>query len=106
MRVATLPDVIMSTNVISVGENTLGYNASLPQLGTMGKTERRQLNLILNSPPVTPVRVSVLKSLLSSYGPNLKNFLIDGFSLGFSLGFTGTSKLLLVPKFVPRGRTT
>ena len=106
MRVATLPEVIMSTNVISVGENTLGRNASLPQLGTMGKTERRQLDLILNSPPITPVRVSVLKSLLPTYDPNLKNILINGFSLGFSLGFTGTSKLLLVPKFAPQGRTT
>ena len=103
MRVATLPEVIMSTNVISVGENTLGRNASLQQLGTMGS---QQLNLILNSPPVTPVRVSVLKSLLSTYDPNLKIILINGFSLGFSLGFTGTSKLLLVPKFAPQGRTT
>jgi len=30
------PGVVASTNVISVGENTLGHNASLPQLGTMG----------------------------------------------------------------------
>ena len=64
----------------SVGENTLGRNASLPHLGTMGEIERRQLNLTLNSPPFTPVRVSSFKSLLSSYDPNLKNFLIHGSS--------------------------
>ena len=64
----------------SVGENTLGRNASLPQLGTMGEIERRQLNLTLNSPPFTPLRVSLFKSLLSSYDPNLKDFLIHGSS--------------------------
>ena len=97
MRVATAPGVVMSTNVISVGENTLEHNASLPQLGTMGEIGRRQLTLILNSPPVTPVRVSALKSLLSTYDPDLKNFLIDGFSLGFRIGFAGTSNSLLAP---------
>ena len=91
MRVTTSPVVVMSTNVISVGENTLGRNASLPQLGTMGEIERRQLNLILNSPPVMPVRVSVLKSFLSTYDPDLNFFLIDGPSLGFRIGFAGTS---------------
>ena len=40
MRVATAPGVVMSTNVISVGENTLGRNAKLPQLGTLGEIER------------------------------------------------------------------
>ena len=74
MPVDTAPGVVMSSNVISVGENTLGRNASLPQLGTMGEIERRQLNLILNSSPVTPVRVSVLKYFLSTYDPDLKNF--------------------------------
>ena len=40
MRVATAPGVVMSTNVISVGANTLERNAKLPQLGTMGEIER------------------------------------------------------------------
>ena len=97
MRVTSAPCVVMSTNVISVGENTLGRNASLQQLGTMGS---QQLNLILNSPPVTPVRVSVLKSLLSTYDPNLKNFLIHGFSLGFRIRFAGTGKSLLAPNLL------
>ena len=97
MRVATAPGVVMSTNVISVGENTLEHNANLPQLGTMGEIGRPQLTLILNSPPVTPVRVSALKSLLSTYDPDLKNFLVDGFSLGFRIGFAGTSNSLLAP---------
>ena len=83
--------------MLCVGENTLGQNASLPQLGTMGEIERQQLNLIRNSLPVTPVRVSLPESLLSTYEPNLKNFLIDGFSLGFRIGFIGTSKSLLAP---------
>ena len=94
MRVASAPGVVMSTNVTSVGENTLGRNASLPQLGTMGEIERRQLHLILNSPPVTPVRVSVLESLLSTYDLDLKNFLSDGFSLV-------SSPLGVVPKKTP-----
>ena len=72
--------VSLWAQMASVGENTLGRNASLPQLGTMGEIERRQLNLTLNSPPFTPLRVSLFKSLLSSYDPNLKDFLIHGSS--------------------------
>ena len=41
--------------------------------------------------------MSVLEYLLSTYEPNLKSFLIDGFSLGFRIGFVGTSKSLLAP---------
>ena len=97
MRVVTAPGVVISTNGISVGGNTLGRNASLPQLGTTGEIERQQLHLKLNSPPVTPIRVSVLESLLSTYDLDFKNFLIDGFPLGFRIGFVGTSKPLLAP---------
>ena len=63
----------------------------------MGEIGRHQLTLILNSPPVMPVRVSALKSLLSTYDPDLKNFLINGFSIGFCIGFDGTSNPLLAP---------
>ena len=63
----------------------------------MGEIGCHQLTLILNSPPVMPVRVSALKSLLSTYDPDLKNFLINGFSIGFRIGFDGTSNPLLAP---------
>ena len=104
MLVVTAPGVVMSTNVISVGKNTLGQNASLPQLGTKGETKRRQLHLILKSPPFTPIRVSVLEYLLSTYEPNLKNFLINRSSLDFCIGFVGTSKSLLAPNLRSVGK--
>ena len=67
MRIATAPCVVMSTNVISVGKT---HSCSIPVY---------------------------LKSLLSTYDPDLKKFLIHGFSLGFRIGFAGTGKSLLAP---------
>ena len=57
--------------------------------------ELSQLHHIINSPPVTPVKVSTLSPLLQQYDPRLKQFLIDGFSFGFRVGFVGTSQLRL-----------
>ena len=82
---------VMSTNAQNAESNTLGIDASmLTVYNQLGETERAQLQQILNSPPVTPVRVSILKSLLANYDPNLTKFLIDGFSFGFRIGFVGS----------------
>lgn len=45
---------------------------------------------MLNCPPVTPVKVSRLKDLLSNYDIDLKKLLIDGFSFGFRVGSVGS----------------
>ena len=41
------------------------------------------------------LKVSTLSPLLQQYDPRLKQFLIDGFSFGFRVGFVGTSQLRL-----------
>ena len=55
------------------------------------ETELSQLPHIINSPPITTVKVSTLSPLLHQYYPRLKGFLIDGFSFGFRVGFAGNS---------------
>ena len=57
--------------------------------------ELSQLHHIINSPPVTPVKVSNLSPLLQQYDPRLAQFLIDGFSFGFRIVFVGKSRLRL-----------
>ena len=57
--------------------------------------EISQLHHIINSPPVTSVKVFTLSPLLEQYDPRLTQFLIDGFSFGFHVGFVGTSQLRL-----------
>ena len=66
---------------------------NLPQtFPNQPEIELSQLHHIINSPPVTPVKVSTLSPLLQQYDPRLKQFLIDGFSFGFRVGFVGTSQ--------------
>ena len=81
--------VVSNTNAVSVAANTRVYNVSMPPLGNL---QERHLNRIVNSPPVTPVRVAVLNNLLSGYDPSLRKVLVDGFSLGFRIGYIGTGK--------------
>ena len=69
---------------------------NLPQtFPNQPEIELSQLHHIINSPPVTPVKVSTLSPLLQQYDPRLKQFLIDGFSFGFRVGFVGKSRLRL-----------
>lgn len=85
-------DVVMNTNALNVEENTPGTSASrLRASNPREEMEQAQLQRVLNHPPVTPVRVLTLKSLLSNYDPHLAKFLIDGFSFGFRIGFVGSA---------------
>jgi hypothetical protein len=69
---------------------------NLPQtFPNQPEIELSQLHHIINSPPVTPVKVSTLSPLLQQYDPRLTQFLIDGFSFGFRVGFVGNSRLRL-----------
>ena len=55
---------------------------------------------LLSPPPssltiITPINVSRLTAYLANYDPLLRQFLLHGFSHGFSLGFMGARKALL-----------
>ena len=47
--------------------------------------EQQRLAHLLESKPVTPIRIDRLTSVLRDYDPFLKNFLIQGFSYGFHI---------------------
>jgi len=44
---------------------------------------------VLHSRPVTPVKVDRLEYLLQSYPASLKEYIVSGFSRGFSINFVG-----------------
>ena len=69
------------------------HPVNLPQtFPNQPEIELLQLHHIINHPPV---KVSTLSPLLQHYDPHLKQFLINGFLLGFSIGFEGNSRLRL-----------
>ena len=86
----------MTINAPNVVVDMQQHPVILPQTFlNQPEIELSQLHHIINSPPVTPVKVSTLSPLLQQYDPRLKQFLIDGFSFGFRVGFVGTSRLRL-----------
>ena len=87
---ATVGAVDSNISAVNVGVNTNQCTASrLTLTHNLPISEFKQLQGILNSPPVTPVKVSQLNNLLFCYDIDLKKFLIDGFSFGFRIGFVG-----------------
>ena len=86
----------MTTNAPNVVVDMQLRPVNLPRpFPNQPEIELSQLHRIINSPPVKPVKVSTLSPLLQQYDPRLKQFLIDGFSFGFRVGFVGTSQLRL-----------
>ena len=55
---------------------------------TLSLVEQQRLARLLESNPVTPVRIGRLTSTLRDYDPFLKNFLIQGFSYGFHFHYS------------------
>ena len=86
----------MTINAPNVVVDMQQRPVNLPQtFPNQPEIELSQLHHIINIPPVTPVKVSTLSPLLQHYDPRLKQFLIDGFSFGFRVGFVGNSRLRL-----------
>lgn len=75
--------------VSNVAQNTLPASARLPNNSSPLSPIKDRLLQILHSNPVTPVKVDRLNFLLNDYSPSLKQFLVNGFSCGFRVGFVG-----------------
>ena len=58
------------------------------QLRALSLVEQQRLACLLESNPVTPVRIDRLTSVLREYDPYFKNFLIQGFSYGFRIHYS------------------
>jgi len=51
--------------------------------------KKKRMDQVLHIRPVTPVKVDQLEYLLQSYPASLKEYLVSGFSCGFSINFVG-----------------
>ena len=76
------PDVEVSTQPEIVQRE--GSN----QPRALSLVEQQRLARLLESNPVTPVRIDRLTSVLRDYDPLLNNFLIQGFSYGFHIHYS------------------
>ena len=85
----TVPVVASSMFVSNVVQNTLPASARQPNNSAPLSPIKDQLRQILHSKPVTAVKVDRLDFLLNGYSPSLKQFLVNGFSCGFRIGFAG-----------------
>jgi len=91
---STVPGVASTTNVFDAAQSTREISVAAAH-SSLADTERIQR--VLNSPPVTPVKVEHLKTLLSDYDSELKTFLINGFSVGFKIGSVGHCHSFISP---------
>lgn len=62
--------------------------------------EQQRLARLLESNPVTPVRIDRLTSVLRDYDPFLKNFLIQGFSYGFHIHYSNLRSSFESPNLI------
>ena len=84
------------TRVFNVLENTGGEEGSArlqhPKVDSLSIQKANETVLkywVLRSKPVIPVRVNRVDFLLHGYDRFLKQFLVDGFRMGFLIHFVG-----------------
>ena len=84
-------DVPLPTSAPAVEVNTqpeIVQREGSNQPRALSLVEQQRLAHLLESNPVTPVRIDRLASVLRDYDPFLKNFLIQGFSYGFHIHYS------------------
>ena len=97
IQASTAQAAVLSTSVSNAALSTRAASAQVPNDSLLDIRELAQRQRILNSPPVTPVIVERLKTLLNNYDPKLKKFLIEGFSTGFHIGCVGMRHTFISP---------
>lgn len=87
----SVPDVPLLTSAPDVEVSTqpeIVQREGSNQPRALSLVEQQRLARLLESNPVTPVRIDRLTSVLRDYDPLLKNFLIQGFSYGFHIHYS------------------
>ena len=87
----SVPDVPLPTSAPDVEVSTqpeIVQREGSNQPRALSLVEQQRLARLLESNPVTPVRIDRLTSVLRDYDPLLKNFLIQGFSYGFHIHYS------------------
>ena len=87
----SVQDVPLPTSAPAVEVNTqpeIVQREGSNQPRALSLVEQQRLAHLLESNPVTPVRIDRLASVLRDYDPFLKNFLIQGFSYGFHIHYS------------------
>ena len=88
-------DASLSMSVLNAAQNT--REASVlprhPKPVSVTEKEAQLKYLVLNSKPVTPIRVDRLEFFLHEYDSVLTQYLIDGFRCGFRVHFVGEQRV-------------
>ena len=87
----SVPDVPLLTSAPDVEVSTqpeMVQREGSNQPRALSLVEQQRLARLLESNPVTPVRIDRLTSVLRDYDPLLTNFLIQGFSYGFHIHYS------------------
>ena len=84
----SVTNAVKHTQLVSVAP----VMPTLPKLALRVREQNRPFlnpQAYLQSPPVTPVKLERLQIYLAGYDTALKEFLIEGFRVGFSIPFFG-----------------
>ena len=85
----------LTTYASNVAHPTLPHN--VPLVNNTKETPLRPAPQLQRHKPVTPVKVDRLYFFLTGYHPPLRQFLVNGFSYGFRVGFVGKRRAAQSP---------
>ena len=88
-------DAGLTTNALNAARRTLPHN--VPLFNNTKETPLRSALLLQHHKPVTPVKVDRLNFFLTGFHPPLRQFLVNGFSYGFRVGFVGNRRAFQSP---------
>ena len=80
----------LTTYALNAAHRTLPHN--VPLVNNTKETPLRSAILLQCHKPVTPVKVDRLNFFLTGYHPPPRQFLVNGFSYGFRVGFVGNRR--------------